>query len=312
MQTKEGEIFNEELCDPTVLARPTGKLLAVGTVGACPCGCGRPAGVIVDTPQGAVVMTSWRKVGRGMACRGVAWRGVVWQGPQWGGKAEAMQYEFTLKGTMPLLMHNDNIMAADEITAWQKDPKNKSVSVPGDDRSPPWTWFSYLYHDEENLVIPTECIMAMLKNAGAKISAKRGSFKAMTQSGLLMATDFCAFTNGGKPIKLADIHRFKEAAFAKHVASARNLGFDLHVKRAKIGQKKHVRVRPIFHAWQVVGCIEVTEPAITEAVLEQLFEIAGRLVGLGDWRPSSPSSPGPYGMFTATLKQVTGKGRKAS
>ncbi len=63
MRTREGEIFNEELRDPSpVMARPTGKLLAVGTVGACPCGCGRPAGVIVDTPQGAVVCTSWAEV----------------------------------------------------------------------------------------------------------------------------------------------------------------------------------------------------------------------------------------------------------
>ncbi len=60
MRTREGEIFNEELRDPSpVMARPTGKLLAVGTVGACPCGCGRPAGVILDTPMGAVVMTTW-------------------------------------------------------------------------------------------------------------------------------------------------------------------------------------------------------------------------------------------------------------
>lgn len=223
-----------------------------------------------------------------------------------------MDYAFTLKGAMPLLMHHDNIMAMDEVSAWQKDPKNKSVSVPGDDRSPPWTWFAYLYHDEENLTMPAECIMACLKNAGAKISAKRGSFKSMTQSGLLIGTDFCEFTNGGKPIKLADIQKFKDATFARHIEGARKLGFDLHIRRAKIGDKKHVRVRPIFHDWQVRGVIGVSEPAITEEILGQLFEIAGRLVGLGDWRPSAPKSPGPYGMFRATLELITGKaGRKA-
>jgi hypothetical protein len=224
-----------------------------------------------------------------------------------------MQYEFTLRGVMPLLMHSDNILAADELSAWRADPKNKSVSVPGDDRSPAWTWQSYLYHDGEHLAMPAECIMACLKSAGAKISAKRGSFKAMTQSGLLIATDNCEFTSGGKPIRMGDILKFKESVFPKHIEAVRKLGFDLLVKRAKIAQKKHVRVRPMFADWQVKGIITVTEPAITSDVLEQLFEIAGRLVGLGDWRPSAPTSPGPYGMFSSSLALVPeSKSRKAS
>ena len=225
-----------------------------------------------------------------------------------------MQYEFTLKGVMPLLMHADNILAADELSAWRGDPKNKSVSVAGDDRSPAWSWQSYVYHDGTSLAIPAECIMACLKSAGAKISAKRGSFKAMTQSGLLIATDFCEFTiAGGKQIRLSDILKFKESVFAKHIEAVRKLGFDLLVKRAKIAQKKHVRVRPMFNDWQVRGVITVSEQAITEDILQQLFEIAGRLVGLGDWRPSAPTSPGPYGMFSSALALVPEKSsRKAS
>jgi hypothetical protein len=224
-----------------------------------------------------------------------------------------MQYEFTLRGVMPLLMHADNILAADELSAWRGDPKNKSVSVPGDDRSPAWSWVSYVYHDGTHLAMPAECIMACLKSAGAKISAKRGSFKAMTQSGLLIATDFCEFTAAGnKQIRVSDLLKFKELAFPKHIDAVRKLGFDLLVKRAKIAQKKHVRVRPMFADWQVKGIITVSEPAITSDVLEQLFEIAGRLVGLGDWRPSAPTSPGPYGMFNSSLALVPEKRGKAS
>ena len=144
-----------------------------------------------------------------------------------------MQYEFTLRGVMPLLMHADNILAADELSAWRADPKNKSVSVPGDDRSPAWSWVSYCYHDGEHLAMPAECIMAALKSAGAKISAKRGSFKAMTQSGLLIATDFCGFTIGNKQVRISDVLKFKELTFPKHVDGVRKLGFDLLVKRAE-------------------------------------------------------------------------------
>jgi hypothetical protein len=153
---------------------------------------------------------------------------------------EMLDYEFVLKCLSPILIHGDDVMASDELTAWRKDPKNKSVSVPGDDRSPAWTW----------------------------------------------------------------ILAFRDAKFSDHIKECRNLGFDLLVKRASVGSSKHVRVRPRFDEWQVRGSITVSEPAITQDVLEQLFELAGRYAGLCDWRPSSPKKPGPYGMFTAEVKPV--------
>jgi hypothetical protein len=118
----------------------------------------------------------------------------------------------------------------------------------------------------------------------------------------MVTSDHCRFTNHGKQIKVADLLKFRDEPFSEHVARVRDLGFDLSVKRAKIGTSKHVRVRPMFHEWAVSGTIMVNEPAITADVLAQLFEIAGRLAGLGDWRPSSPSKPGVWGMFDASLR----------
>jgi hypothetical protein len=218
---------------------------------------------------------------------------------------EMLDYEFVLKCLSPILIHGDDVMASDELTAWRKDPKNKSVSVPGDDRSPAWTWMTYLYHDGERLAMPQDNIMCALRHAGAKVSAKgKSTFKSMSQSGLLIGSDFCEFTNAGEPILIADILAFRDAKFSDHIKECRNLGFDLLVKRASVGSSKHVRVRPRFDEWQVRGSITVSEPAITQDVLEQLFELAGRYAGLCDWRPSSPKKPGPYGMFTAEVKPV--------
>lgn len=216
-----------------------------------------------------------------------------------------MEYEFTLNGLMPLLMHADDVMASDELMAWRKSPKNKSVSVPGDDRSPPWSWQTYLYSDGTHIAMPQECIMAAIRHAGAKIISKgQTTFKAMSQSGLLIGSDHCTFTNAGRQIAMADVQAFENEPFAEHVARVRKLGFDLSIKRAKVGSAKHVRVRARFDQWSVRGRIAVNEPAITADVLGQLFEIAGRLAGLGDWRPSAKTSPGPYGMFTAELKPL--------
>jgi hypothetical protein len=223
-----------------------------------------------------------------------------------------MEYEFTLTGTMPLLMHADDVMASDELTEWRRDHRNKSISVPGDDRSPPWTWQTYLYHDGEHLAMPQENIMAALRFAGAKIPAKgKATFKSMSQSGLLIGSDLCVFTNNDERVAVADIHALRDEKFSVQKDRCKALGFDLSVKRARNpgGKTKQVRVRAKFDAWAVSGLIVVAEPAITAEVLEQMFEIAGKLAGLGDWRPSSPDKPGPFGMFTARLKLVKGARR---
>lgn len=147
--------------------------------------------------------------------------------------------------------------------------------------------------------------MCALRHAGAKVSSKgKSTFKALSQSGLLIDSDYCRFENNGDQIALADIAAFRDRPFAEHLAECRKLGFDLLVKRAAVGSSKHIRVRPRFDQWTVSGTISVSEAAITEDVLNQLFELAGRYAGLCDWRPSSPKKPGPYGMFESTVVPI--------
>ena len=218
------------------------------------------------------------------------------------------RYQFTLKGVYPLLMHKDDIGSADALIAWRTDSANKDVSVKGDDRSPAWTWQTYLYHDGEVVAMPQENIMAAIRTAGAQINLKgTTTFKAKTQSGLFIDGEFCEFTTGGRQVRMDDILKFKNAKFSEHVQRSRELGFDLHVKRARpsgASGSKHIRVRPIFKDWQIRGVIEVGDPAITDDILKELFDKAGRYAGLCDWRPSSKKSPGPYGTFTSTVIRV--------
>lgn len=217
-----------------------------------------------------------------------------------------MDYEVTTQAVTPILIHGDHVVASDEVKAWQKDPKNKSVSVPGDDRSPPWTWQTYLYTDGKHLVIPHTNIMTSLRTAGAKVPAAkgRGSFKGVTQSGLMITSDYAEFFNRGKKVPVDAVVALRNLSFRDQVEGARALGFELDVRRARVGDSKHVRVRAKFEDWSCRFRVMVTEPAITAAVLEQLFEIAGRQSGLGDYRPSAPKSPGSYGMFTARVTPV--------
>jgi hypothetical protein len=206
-------------------------------------------------------------------------------------------------------MHADDVMATDMLKEWQKDPANKEVSVKGDDRSPPWTWQLSIYSDEDGFIaMPSDNLMATLRKAGSRIPKPtgRGTLKELTQSSLLIPTEHCELLVKGKRVSMAEVTKLRNLSFKEQFDAVKKLNFELLVKRAKPpgSSSKHVRVRPLFRAWQVKGVIQVLEPAITAELLEQCFQQAGRFVGLADWRPGSPISPGPYGMFDAEVKPV--------
>lgn len=211
---------------------------------------------------------------------------------------------FELTGLMPLLMHWDNIEGGDQLKEWRQDPANKNQSVPGDDRSPPWTWQTYLYTDGEFVTMPQDNIMGTLMYGGTQVILKKQkTFKELSQSAILIDTEHCEFRHGDKQLPMADVLAMRDKPFAKQAETCQKLGFRLFCKRAKIGNSKHIRVRPRFDAWTVRGSLEVSSADLPFDKLEAIFGYAGR-AGLGDWRPNSPKRPGPYGMFKAALKQI--------
>lgn len=201
-----------------------------------------------------------------------------------------------------MLMHADDILGSDELRAWRDDPANKNVSVPGDDRSPSWTWQTYLYRDNENgvVTIPSENLMVCLRSAGTQLTLKgQKTYKEVTQSGIVPESEFFRFESRGKQIELAAIDAMRDATFSKQCEAAKALGFVLFAKRAKIGKAKHVRVRARFDSWSLSGALATRDAALTQAVLDKLFELAGR-IGLCDWRPGC-GKPGIYGMFNGEI-----------
>lgn len=214
-----------------------------------------------------------------------------------------MKVAFELTGIMPLLMHWDNIEGGDELKEWRQSPKNKNQSVPGDDRSPGWTWHTYLYNDGEHVTIPQDNIMATLMYGGAQVILKKQkTFKELSQSAILIDTEHCLFEfSNGKRLPMSTVAKMRDMTFAEQAAKCKELGFRLFIKRAKIGNSKHVRVRPRFDQWKVSGSLTVTSEDLPFTTLETIFNYAGR-AGIGDWRPNSPKRPGPYGQYEAKLK----------
>ncbi len=218
-------------------------------------------------------------------------------------------YKVMLESKSPMIMHWDNIDWSDRMRAWREDPDNKKVSVKGDDRSPPHTWLGSLYHDGSVVALPTDNLMRSLMEAGAAVVVPGGkngkTFKSQTQSGILPIEAFWPLLAGiGTPIPIAPFHALQgESHFEVHQEAALKAGFYLYVKRAAVGQAKHVRVRPRFDKWSTSGLLTVIDDQITEKVLRDIMRIAGDMKGLCDWRPSS-ATPGPFGRFKAEIEEM--------
>lgn len=216
----------------------------------------------------------------------------------------ARKYNVRITGVNPLLMHQDNLSWAEVMAKWAMDPANKKWSVAGDDRSPAWRWIGNLYVDGGLVVIPSDNLMTVLREGGAKCpTGKKGAtFKRQTQSGLVVDQSAWPVLVNGATVPYAPVRDLIENPdFAAHEAAVQKLGFTLFTKRARIGQAKHVRVRPRFDNWAAEGTVTVFDDQITGEVLQNVLTFAGAYAGIGDWRPSSPKSPGPFGKFEAKV-----------
>lgn len=218
------------------------------------------------------------------------------------------RYEVTITGSTPLLMHWDNIDWADRLDEWKNDPSNKRGSKAGDDRSPAWRWIGSVYHDDKYVGMPSDNLMRCMMEGGAMVPVPGGksgkTFKAQSQSGMMVNEAYWPLLVDGAAIEVGPVQALlKETGFAKHREAVASLGFSLFVKRAKIGQSKHIRVRPRFDRWALQGTVSVWDDQITDRVLADILRYAGQYKGLGDWRPGG-KTPGSYGMFEAAVKEV--------
>jgi len=221
---------------------------------------------------------------------------------------EPIKYHAKLTGITSAKMHRDDVPSADAVKAW-RDAHKKDIGR-GDDRFPSWTWKTYLYHDGTHVTVPTDNIVACLRNVGSLFSLGGGqkTLKSASVSCLSFPTEHWRLIPAGKtePILIADCNAIDDRLpFAAHAEPAAKLGMILDVRRVSVGQSKHVRARPCFPTgWTTDGEFYNLRPdLIPEEQLRKFWVAAGEFAGLLDWRPSS-DSPGWHGKFTVELSRV--------
>lgn len=239
--------------------------------------------------------------------------------------ADAKKYHVKLVSMSPLLMHADNIADQDDLIAWREIPENKVTLVKGDDRTPGWAWTTKLCHDRNNVGIPVTYISAVLRDAGKKLSFPgnaKENFKRYTQSGMSILVDGGYLlplrfgSNFKKRLTMKDVEALQKVYdFSEQLRLVEKLGFTLYVNRVPVGNgAKHVRVRPHFDPWETEFDLEVHDEdasLLKLPVLEHLFRVAGNQIGLGDWRPSAPFTPGSFGTFQAFIEPIVPKATRS-
>jgi len=176
-------------------------------------------------------------------------------------------YKVTVEGITPLLMNRPNQL---DIGEEAKDRKRET-------RTPKEIAEEKLYKDAKGRIyIPATWFQGALIEAGKqKKMMGKGSSKA-TYSKVVGS---CVEINPFEIILNADWK-----VFSILVVNPNTKG-------------RNISHRPCFDKWKVEFECTFDENQIEVPVMKELFDIAGRLVGVGDWRPAKK---GRFGKFHVT------------
>lgn len=172
---------------------------------------------------------------------------------------------YKLTSTAPLLMHNGQI--ANPLNKWAKKMKqvtSKRVKTDADhEELARLEFLASLYMVKDGPVIPAEMVDATLIN-GAKKSKEGQTAK----SAIFCAEHALLEYDGPRTAdELWEIEDFRHSAIVR------------------VGTSRIVRTRPVFNSWSTTVKINIENTVANPSRIDEWFQIAGTLVGFGDWRP---------------------------
>jgi hypothetical protein len=187
-----------------------------------------------------------------------------------------MDLQLNITGTAPLLMHNARLSnPLDPIARAMKKVSAKRSKAEDDYQEIAHLEFlGGLYSDPDvGPYLPGDNMFRALIDAGRK--RKLG---IKVTSGVIVTSDInpIAYKGSRDPEEL-----WNEGGFIFQAS-------------AKVGQQRIIRTRPRFTTWATSATLYLDTEVLDLDDLTQLVDIAGRLIGLGDWRPR-------FGRFEATL-----------
>lgn len=173
---------------------------------------------------------------------------------------------FEIEGKAPLICHNARL--SDPLDKWTiavAEISSKRKKTIADHMEMAHREFlGSLYLGENGTpVIPGGNIERMLRDAAAK--SKRGKD---IQAGVLVTDEIPIVYDGPKdPEKLWQDEKFRFRA------------------SCKVGTSRVMRTRPWFPEWSLAFEVLYDDTLLNQTAIEEFVELAGSIIGLGDWRP---------------------------
>lgn len=187
--------------------------------------------------------------------------------------------EITITGVTPLLMNKFT------DAAQQKATGGTTVSLVGDRGTPYEQAEAVIYTDEDGCIgIPQPNLFRSILDAGKYFKAGRS--KVTTQKSSLI------------PACLT-IHEVFIPLQGEMDVDTRKLLWSVDTRPVRIPSTggRILRHRPIFHEWEISFTVELDTEIISEKLLREIVDAAGKRIGLGDYRPDCK---GPFGKYVVT------------
>lgn len=189
-----------------------------------------------------------------------------------------IDFEIQITGTVALLMHNAQL--ADPLNPYTKkvaEVASKRAKTDEDHAElARREWLGGLYYTpEDGLHVPGQNVERCLLDA-----ARMNRLGKSIERGVFIV---------GNPA--LDIGQVFDPA---KMVSDMNYRFTTTIVVAK---RRVPRTRPMFRKWSLTASGTLDDSQLDMAELRSIANNAGRLVGLGDWRPR-------YGRFVATLTEL--------
>lgn len=188
---------------------------------------------------------------------------------------ENMLYNVTIQGTTEILLHKYTAASVSE-------PKTRKTTKDSLNYADEWIRGTYL-NEKEQVVMPWTNLFACMFDGSKGYKKGKTAFTRIIYTSLILTTAEPLITIDGRPITIDMI---------------RNNGW-LSSVGAVIAGRRIDRIRTCLPAGWMIQFSIGTRPnnILSEEDIRTIIESAGITAGLGDWRPSAPKKPGPYGQF---------------
>jgi len=183
-----------------------------------------------------------------------------------------MRIDVTIKGTAQMLLHK-------YPTATSSTKKIRTGST---DYSEEWIKTTYL-NDKGEVIMPWTNLMACIFEGSKGMKKGKTALTRVVYTSLAIANPEPLVLVDNKPVTI-DMIKENDWLFISGVV----------VQRSRVD-----RIRTAIPEGYEISFPIITKPNNILSIedIKEIITNAGIVAGLGDWRPSSPKKPGPYGTF---------------